>query len=146
MKIDLKPALDEKKLDARLIRDFEKYNRKALCNALHDLLPQKLIPVFVGLTGVDPQKQTAQINKAERRAMIELLKGLSLTIDGARPVKEAIVTAGGIDIKEIHPGTMESKRVSGLFFVGEVIDVDGYTGGFNLTAAFSTGHLAGESC
>jgi len=146
LSIDLKPGLTEEKLDERVQRDFDKYSRKQFKNALDDLLPQKLIPVIIRLTKIDPEKQVHQITKEERKKLVSLLKGLETSIIGARPIKEAIVTAGGIKTNEINPSTMESKKVSGLFFAGEIIDVDAYTGGFNLTIAFSTGYLAGMNC
>lgn len=144
--IDLKPALSEEKLDERILRDFEKYSRKQYKNSLDDLLPKKMIPVIVKLSGIEPEKFVNQIKKEERRALVRLLKNLTLNINGSRPIKEAIVTAGGVSTDEINPSTMESKLVKGLYFAGEIIDVDGYTGGFNLTIAFSTGYLAGVSC
>lgn len=144
IKLDLKPALSEEKLDERILRDFDKYTRKQFKNALHDLLPQKLIPVFIRLTGIDPDKPCHQVSRTERLEMVKLLKHFTLTITGTRPIAEAIVTAGGINIKEVNPKTMESKLVKGLFFAGEVLDVDGYTGGYNLQAAFSTGYVAGK--
>ncbi len=143
--IDLKPALSEEILDERLQRDLFKYSRRQFKNSLGDLLPQKLIPIIVELSGVDGSKESNQVNRAERRRLLELLKGMELTVTGTRPLAEAIVTAGGVDVKEINPRTMESKLVKGLYFAGEIIDVDGYTGGFNLQAAFSTGYLAGKS-
>jgi predicted Rossmann fold flavoprotein len=146
LSIDLKPGLSEEKLDERVQRDFDKYSRKQFKNALDDLLPQKLIPVIIRLSKIDPEKQVHQITKEERKKLVALLKGLETSITGARPIKEAIVTSGGIKTNEINPSTMESKKVSGLFFAGEIIDVDAYTGGFNLTIAFSTGYLAGLSC
>lgn len=144
--IDLKPALDEETVDNRLQRDFEKYSRKQYKNCLDELLPQKMIPVIIKLSGIPVDKPVNQITKEERRRLARLLKGLEITITGSRPIEEAIVTAGGVDTDEINPSTMESKLVKGLFFAGEVIDVDGYTGGFNLTIAFSTGFLAGMNC
>lgn len=144
--IDLKPALDESKLDARIQRDFEEYSRKQFKNALDDLLPQKLIPVIINLSEIPPEKFVNQITKAERQKLVTILKNFETTVIGARSIKEAIVTAGGVDTREINPSTMESKLVEGLFFAGEVIDVDAYTGGFNLTIAFSTGFLAGQNC
>lgn len=144
--IDLKPALDEETLDNRIQRDFEKFSRKQFKNALDELLPQKLIPVILELSGIPREKAVNQITREERRRLVKLLKGLELGIEGSRPIEEAIVTAGGIDTDEINPSTMESKRVKGLFFAGEIIDIDAYTGGFNLTIAFSTGYLAGNSC
>jgi len=144
--VDLKPALSEEKLDARLQRDFEKYSRKQFKNSLDDLLPQKLIPVIIELSEIDPHKFVNQITREERRKLAKILKNLEMTVIGSRPITEAIVTAGGVATDEINPSTMESKIVKGLYFAGEIIDVDGYTGGFNLTIAFSTGYLAGLSC
>ena len=144
--IDLKPALSEEKLDARIQRDFEKYSRKQFKNSLDDLLPQKLIPVIVNLSGIPSDKYVNQITRDERKGLVRLLKGLEIDIVGARSIKEAIVTAGGVSTLEIKPSTMESKLVKGLYFAGEVIDVDAYTGGFNMTIAFSTGYLAGMNC
>lgn len=141
--IDLKPALTEEKLEERLQRDFDKYARKMFKNSLGDLLPQTMIPVAIMLSGIDPEKECSQISKAERRSLMQILKKLTLTVTAARPIQEAIVTAGGVNIKEIDPKTMESKLVKGLFIAGEVLDVDGYTGGYNLQAAFSTGYIAG---
>lgn len=144
--IDLKPALDEETLDARVQRDFDKYSRKQFKNSLDDLLPQKIIPVIIKLSKIDGEKPVNQITKAERRALVMLLKNFTFEITGARPITEAIVTAGGVSTNEINPSTMGSKIVKGLYLAGEVIDVDGYTGGFNLTIAFSTGVLAGLNC
>jgi len=146
LSIDLKPALNEEKLYDRLTRDFEKYSRKQFKNALDDLLPSKMIPVVIDLSSISPDKFVNQINREEKRNLVKLLKNLELNICGARPINEAIVTAGGVSTLEINPSTMESKLVKGLFFAGEVIDVDAYTGGFNLTIAFSTGYLAGANC
>ncbi len=144
IKLDLKPALSEDKLDERLLRDFDKYSRKLFKNSLNDLLPQKLISVFINLSGIDPEKPCHQINRAERLELVKLLKNFTITITGTRPIAEAIVTAGGVNVKEVNPKTMESKLVKGLFFAGEVLDIDGYTGGYNLQAAFSTGYVAGK--
>lgn len=144
--IDLKPALSEEVLDARLQRDLEKYSRKQFGNSLDDLLPQKLIPVIVKLSGIPEDKPANQITKEERRKLVKLLKAFEMTITASRPISEAIVTAGGVCTDEINPSTMESKLVKGLYLAGEVIDVDAYTGGFNLTIAFSTGCLAGVNC
>lgn len=144
--IDLKPALAEEKLDERIQRDFEKFSRKQFKNSLDELLPQKLIPVVIDLSGISPDKFVNQITKEERRNLVRVLKNFKLTIVGARPIDEAIVTAGGISTNEINPSTMESKLIKGLFFAGEIIDIDAYTGGFNLTIAFSTGYLAGVNC
>lgn len=143
--IDLKPAMEEKKLDARLLRDFEKYANRDFANALDDLLPQKLIPVIIRLAEIDPRKKVNSITKEERKRLVTLLKALPLTITGTTGYNEAVVTCGGISVDEIDPSTMESKLVRHLHFAGEVLDVDGYTGGFNLQIAFSTGFTAGES-
>ena len=142
IKIDLKPALDEKTLDARLLSDFAKYQNKDFINSLSDLLPSKMIPVFVKTVGIPEDKKVNVITKEERRRILETLKGLTYTVKGFRPIEEAIVTSGGVDCKEINPKTMESKLISGLYFAGEVIDVDAYTGGFNLQIAFSTAAAA----
>lgn len=144
--IDLKPALEDEMLDARIQRDFEKYSRKQFKNSLDDLLPQKMIPVIIKLSQIHEDKPVNQITRAERSALVRLLKNFTLEITGSRPISEAIVTAGGVSTDEINPSTMESKIVSGFYLAGEVIDVDGYTGGFNLTIAFSTGFTAGISC
>ena len=144
-KINLKPALDEKTLDARILSDFSKYSNRDLINALGDLLPQKLIPVTVSLSGIDPRKKINSITREERQSLIDVIRGLRLTLTGFRPIDEAIITKGGVSVKEIDPKTMESKKCAGLYFAGEVIDVDAYTGGFNLQIAFSTGNLAGRS-
>lgn len=143
--IDLKPALSETQLYERLQRDFSSFDRKMYCNSLDKLLPKKLIPVFIERTGIPPTKQVNQLNKEERMKIVYLLKDFTVNITDIDDVKNAIVTAGGVNIKEINPKTMESKLCDGLFFAGEVIDTDGYTGGFNLTIAFSTGYTAGES-
>lgn len=144
--IDLKPGLSEEMLDARLQRDFEKFSRKQFKNSLDDLLPQKMIPVVIILSQISEDKPVNQITKTERRVLVNLLKAFTLEITGSRPISEAIVTAGGVCTDEINPSTMESKLIKGLYFAGEVIDVDAYTGGFNLTIAFSTGCLAGLNC
>lgn len=142
--IDLKPAMDEKKLDTRLLRDFEKYANKDFANALDDLLPQKLIPVIIELAQIDPRKKVNSITKEERKRLCSLLKALPLTITGTSGYNEAVVTCGGIEVDEIDPATMESKFMKNLHFAGEVLDVDAYTGGFNLQIAFSTGYAAGD--
>jgi predicted Rossmann fold flavoprotein len=142
--IDLKPALDDDKLDQRLQRDFARYSRRNFNNALDELLPQKLIPVAVTLSGIDPHQVCSQITREARQNLGQVLKHLTFTITGTRPIAEAIVTAGGIDVSQIKPRTMESKIIEGLYFAGEVLDVDGYTGGYNLQAAFSTGYAAGK--
>ncbi|HHU50180.1 MAG: NAD(P)/FAD-dependent oxidoreductase [Caldicoprobacterales bacterium] len=146
IQIDLKPALTDEQLDARIQRDFLKYARKHFSNSLDDLLPQKLIPIIVQLSQIPPDKPVHQITREERHALVSLLKGLLLTVKGYRPIQEAIITSGGVSVKEIDPATMESRLVQGLFFAGEVIDVDAYTGGFNLQIAFSTGYQAGLHC
>ena len=143
--IDLKPALDEKTLDARLLSDFEKYKNKDFCHALDDLLPKKLIPVIIAESGIDERVKVNAITREQRRALLTLLKGFRLSLTGFRPIDEAIITSGGVSVKEISPKTMESKKQPGLYFAGEVIDVDAYTGGYNLQIAFSTAVLAGES-
>ena len=143
--IDLKPALDEKTLDTRLLSDFSKYNNKDLVNALGDLLPQKLIEPFITLSGIDGRKKVHTVTREERHRLLSLLKGLPIAVGGTRPIAEAIVTKGGVALSEIAPRTMASKKVSGLYFAGEVLDLDAYTGGFNLQIAFSTAVLAGES-
>ncbi len=143
--INLKPALDEDTLDKRIQRDFDKYSRKQLKNALDDLLPAKLIPIIIQLSGIPEDKFVNQINKEERRTLLKFITGIPLTLTGTRPIQEAIISSGGIDVKEINPSTMESKKVSGLYFAGEVLDVEGLTGGYNLQIAFSTGYLAGIS-
>lgn len=143
--IDLKPALSEAKLDARIQRDFVEYSRKQLVNGMKDLLPQRLIPVVCDMAFLDEEKFINQISREERHRLMKTLKGFSVPITGTRPIAEAIVTAGGVSVKEINPKTMESKLVKGLYFAGEVMDVDGYTGGFNLQAAFSSGYAAGRA-
>lgn len=143
LRIDLKPALDEQILDDRLQRDFKKYSRKQFKNSLNDLLPSKLIPVIVELVSIPAEKEVNQITVEERKELMKLLKGLEITIIGAKGLRQAIVTKGGVTIDEIDPQTMESKLVSNLYLAGEIIDIDAYTGGFNLQAAFSTGYLAG---
>ena len=143
--IDLKPALDEDKLDKRIQRDFLENSNKNFINALDALLPKKLVPVIVKLSGIKPSQKVNQITRAQREDLVYLLKNLKLTINGFRPIDEAIVTSGGVSVKDINPKNMMSKKVDNLFFAGEVIDVDAYTGGFNLQIAFSTGMLAGRS-
>ena len=141
--IDLKPALDEQKLDARIQRDFTAYARKQLVNGMKDLLPARLIPVVLDAAFLDPEKPINQVSREERGRLVHSLKNLSFPITGTRPLAEAIITAGGVSTKEINPKTLESKIVKKLYFAGEIIDVDGYTGGYNLQAAFSTGYAAG---
>ncbi|MDO6354447.1 NAD(P)/FAD-dependent oxidoreductase [Caloramator sp. CAR-1] len=144
--IDLKPALSFEELNKRILRDFEKYKNKDFKNSLDDLLPQKLIPIVVKLSGIDPNKKVNSITKEERLKLASLLKEFKLTIVGTRPIEEAIVTRGGISIKEVDPQTMESKIIKDLYITGELLDVDAYTGGFNLQIAFSTGYCAGYYC
>ncbi|MGL6106192.1 NAD(P)/FAD-dependent oxidoreductase [Romboutsia sp.] len=144
--VDLKPALDEEKLDKRVQKDFQKYTNKKFEKALDDLLPQKLIPVILELTQIDKDTVVHQISREQRKHLVHLLKNLTFTVKRYRPIDEAIITSGGIKVNEINASTMESKLVEGLFFAGEVIDVDAYTGGFNLQIAFSTGYLAGYYC
>lgn len=145
LSIDLKPALTQEKLDLRLRRDFEEVKNKQFKNSLDQLLPKKMIEAVVPLSQINPDKKVNEITKEERRKLLNLIKDFRITIKGFRDIKEAIVTAGGINIKEINASTMESKLVKGLYFAGEVIDVDGYTGGFNLQIAYSTGYTAGKN-
>ncbi|MBQ2816412.1 MAG: NAD(P)/FAD-dependent oxidoreductase [Clostridia bacterium] len=141
--IDLKPALDQETLDKRILRDFDKYQNKQIVNSLRDLLPHNMIPVILNAAGIDPEKFVNQISKQERIALLSALKALPITPVGFRPIEEAVVTRGGVNIGDINPRTMESKKINGLYFAGEVIDVDGFTGGFNLQIAFTTGYAAG---
>ena len=141
--IDLKPALDEQTLDRRILHDFAERNNRNFQNALDALLPSKLIPVIISLSKIDPYKKVNSITKEERLRLLALLKNFTIPISATRPIEEAIITSGGVDVKEISSKTMESKIVSGLYFAGEIIDVDAYTGGYNLQIAFSTGYLAG---
>ncbi len=141
--IDLKPALDKDKLDARLQRDFVQYSRKQMANGMKDLLPQRLIAPVLDEAFIDEEKFVNQLSRAERQRLVNVLKAFVVPVTGTRPLAEAIVTAGGVSLKEIDPKTMESKLTAGLFFAGEVMDIDGYTGGYNLQAAFSTGYAAG---
>ena len=143
--IDLKPALEENKLDERIQRDLEMYKNRSMENALTDLLPRSMIPVVLRRLEIDPAMQANSLTKQKRRAMVELLKGFSLDITGKRPVAEAIITSGGVKVSEIDPKTMESKKVPGLYFAGEIIDCDAYTGGFNLQIAWATAWAAGMS-
>ena len=145
LEINLKPALKPEQLAARILRDFDKFRRKAIKNALVELLPAKLIPVVVDAAFIDESKRVDDITVDERRRLVETLRGLLLTVTKTRPIDEAIVTSGGVDVKEIDPRTMQSKIVDGLFIVGEVADIDGFTGGFNLQVAWSTGFVAGTS-
>ena len=141
--IDLKPALDVQKLDDRILRDFSLEKNKIFKNSLDNLLPQKMISTVIELSGIDQNKKVNEITREERVRLVQLLKNFEITLHDFRPIEEAIITAGGISIKEINPKTMESKLIKGLYFAGEIIDVDAYTGGFNLQIAYSTGYTAG---
>ena len=145
MTLDLKPALDEQTLDKRLLRDFEKYKNKQVSNALCELLPQKLIALVLSVAGISQTKMVNGVTKEERARLLKALKQLPLKVRGLRGFEEAIITSGGVDLSEINPKTMESKKVQGLRFCGEVLDVDAFTGGFNLQIAFATGYAAGKS-
>jgi len=144
LSIDLKPALDEEQLDVRIRRDFEEFSNKQFKNALVHLFPSKLIPVMIERSGISPEKKVHEITRAERMALVDATKHFTVTLTGLRDFKEAIITQGGISVKEIQPGTMESKKVPGLYFAGEVLDLDAVTGGFNLQIAWSTGWAAGS--
>ena len=141
--IDLKPALDEQQLDERILRDFEEFKNKSFKNSLDKLLPKKLIPVIVELSKIEPDKKIHDITKQERMTLVKLIKNLTLTLTGLRGFNEAIITQGGVSVKQINPTTMESKLVKNVYFAGEVIDVDAVTGGFNLQIAWSTAYAAG---
>ena len=145
LEIDLKPALDEKKLDSRILRDFQKFSNREFKNALGELAGRTMIPVLVELSGIPEDTKVNSITREQRQELIKLFKAFPVDISGPRPVDEAIVTAGGVSTKEVNPRTMESKLIKGLYFAGEVLDLDGYTGGFNLQIAWSTGYVAGES-
>ena len=145
LKIDLKPALTKEKLDERILRDFGAEKNKQFKNGLDKLLPQKLIPTIIRISKIEPQKQINNVTKIERNKIIELIKGFEIQIKDFRPIEEAIITSGGINIKEINPKTMESKIIKNLYFAGEIIDIDAYTGGFNLQIAYSTGFVAGKT-
>ncbi len=145
IKIDLKPALSEEQLDKRLQRDFLEFKKKHFINSLDELLPKALIPVIIDLSGIEPHKETSSVTREERQRLCSLIKGLPLRVKRLRDIKEAIITSGGVKVGEIDPSTMQSKLIEGLYFAGEIIDTDAYTGGFNLQIAFSTGHLAGEN-
>ena len=144
--IDLKPAMTEEQLDKRILRDFDENKNKQFRNSVSKLLPSKLIPIIIDLSGIDPDKKVNEISKEERNHFVHLLKNLTMTINGLRGWNEAIITKGGINVKDVNPSTMESKLVSNLFFAGEVLDLDAMTGGYNLQIAWSTGYLAGLSC
>ena len=143
--IDLKPALDAQTLDKRILRDFEKYKNKMLIHALDELLPKSLVPVVVARSGILPSTPVNSVTKAQRGHLLETIKRFTLRPSSLRGIQESIVTAGGVDVREIHPKTMESKLVKGLYFCGEVLDVDAFTGGYNLQIAFSTGYAAGNN-
>lgn len=145
LKLDLKPALSAEQLDKRILRDFEDNKNKQFKNAVDGLFPARLVPVMIQLSGIDPEKKVHEITREERKYFAECIKGLSLTVTGTRGFEEAIITRGGIKVKEVNPSTMESKLVSGLYMAGEMLDLDALTGGFNLQIAWSTGHLAGVS-
>ena len=143
--LDLKPALSMEQLDKRILRDFEENKNKQFKNSLDALLPAKLVPVIVALSGIEPEKQINEVTRQEREGLCYLLKQLTMTVTGTRGFNEAIITQGGVNVKEVNPSTMESKLVRGLYFAGEVLDLDAVTGGFNLQIAWSTGNLAGIS-
>ena len=145
LEIDLKPGLDEKKLDARLLRDFEKYKNRDFRNALTDLAGRAMIPVLIELSGIDPDTKVNSITREQRHGLAELFKRFPVSVRGTRVIDEAVVTSGGVSVREIDPSTMESKLVPGLYFAGEVLDIDAYTGGFNLQIAWSTAHLLGQA-
>ncbi len=144
--IDLKPALSEEQLDKRILRDFEENRNRQFKNALGGLYPAKLISVMIERSGIDPEKKVHEVTKQERRRLAELTKAFTLQVRGKRGFEEAVITQGGVSVKEVNPSTMESKLVRGLYFAGEVLDLDGLTGGFNLQIAWSTGYLAGKCC
>ena len=143
LQIDLKPALSEEQLDQRVIRDFEENRNKQFKNAVHKLFPAKLIPVMISLSGIDPDKKVNEISKEERQRFVKLMKAFPATLTGLRDYNEAIITKGGVNVKEINPATMESKIVPGVYFAGEVLDLDALTGGFNLQIAWATAYAAG---
>jgi len=145
LEIDLKPALTVEQLDARLLREFKANSKKGIKNLLKELLPLRLIKLFIEVVGIDLLKKGSQIAQSERQRIVALLKGFRMEVSGPRPLEEGMVTRGGVSLKEVDPRTMESRLIKGLYFCGEMIDVDADTGGFNLQAAFSTGYLAGES-
>jgi len=145
LKIDLKPALDREQLDKRILKDFEEAKNKQYKNSIQKLLPSKMIPIIITLSGIDPDKKVNEITKEERAKIVDLLKGLPMTIIGLRGWNEAIITKGGVSVKQVNPSTMESKLVHGLYFAGELLDLDAMTGGYNLQIAWSTGYLAGNS-
>ena len=143
--LDLKPALDEGKLDSRILRDLEMYQNRSMENALTDLLPRSMIPVVLRRAEIEPQLQANSLTRQKRRALVELLKAFPIAISGKRPVSEAIITSGGVKVSEVNPKTMGSKLIPGLFFAGEILDCDAYTGGFNLQIAWATAYTSGIS-
>jgi predicted Rossmann fold flavoprotein len=145
LSIDLKPALTEEQLDARILRDFEEVKNKQFKNSLDQLLPSKMIPVIIDRSGIAPEKKVNEITREERHRIVTAIKDFKLTLTGLRGYNEAIITQGGVSVREVNPSTMESKLVKGLYFAGEVLDLDAVTGGYNLQIAWSTGHLAGSS-
>ena len=145
LEIDLKPGLDEKKLDARILRDFDKYKNRDFSNALCDLAGRTMIPVLIRLSGIPEDTKVNSITREQRQKLLQLFKAFPVSVSGPRPVSEAIVTSGGVEVKEIDPRTMESKLVHGLYFAGEILDVDAYTGGFNLQIAWSTAYSAANA-
>ena len=145
LKLDLKPALSEEQLDRRLLRDFEEAKNRQFRNAVDGLFPTRLTPVMIALSGIDPEKRVHDITRQERQEFVSRIKNVELHVTGTRGFLEAIITRGGVSVREVNPSTMESKLVSGLYLAGELLDLDALTGGFNLQIAWSTGHLAGES-
>ena len=143
--IDLKPALSEEQLDKRVLKDFQENQNRQFKNAVQKLFPAKLIPVMISLSGIEPEKKVNEITREERLNFVRLIKEISLNISGFRDFNEAIITRGGVNVKEVNPSTMESRLVKGLYFAGELLDLDALTGGFNLQIAWSTGYLAGDS-
>ena len=146
MDIDLKPALSREQLDARILKDFDEAKNKQFKNALNHLFPAKLIPVMIERSGIDPEKKVNEVTAVERERLLSITKAFRVTLTGLRGFNEAIITQGGVAVKEVNPSTMESKKTPGLYFAGEVLDLDAVTGGFNLQIAWSTGMLAGRSC
>jgi predicted Rossmann fold flavoprotein len=145
LSIDFKPALSPEQVEARLVREFQRHNRKQILNILPNLLPGRLIPIFIQRSGISPAMRGNEVRSGERKRLLHLFKDWRLTVTSSRPLEEAIITAGGVSVQEIHPSTMESKIIPDLHFCGEIMDVDGKTGGYNLQAAFSTGWVAGEA-
>ncbi len=143
--IDLKPALTQEVLDKRVLRDFEKFHLKQIAGAMQDLLPHRLVDTVLTLAGIPRELPVSELKKGQRRTLVELMKAMPLTVTATRPIEEAIVTAGGVSVKEINPSTMESKKTGHLYFAGEVMDIHAFTGGYNLQAAFSTGYTAAVS-